>query len=528
MFSIQSRCHPLLVGLLLGVLCLCVSALAQESNPIDVAVKRSLISLVIDLQNKLDQQLAGNQAAFHPQGPINPALKALGRPIDTSLSSSVPAQGLLNFKARVVHEHGSSDWTLSVLDDGQIVAYSYSISALPEQTPITPSVNAHARVTPGPASNDAEILGGFASVFRRSLDFARPPSATNQPGSEPATQPPSRPTVDPRVVDFLVASTRKQIEQPSTENASYSGERAPLTYGAASVRIPDDHKIGRIELPSSWKLFGINLWSTSPDEHKHFIIKRVVSLSEDEFDRVIKTKSAHTALIFIHGFNTTFEDGLYRNAQIVWDLQYQGLSILFTWASRGEITDYIYDKDSAYLARQSFISLLEKLKRDYAIEQVNVLAHSMGNVIAVDRLANYAKTSNPVQIAHLLMAAPDIDRDQFVALVPEAKAIVGGMTLYASSADRAMMASWALAGGVPRAGDVPPEGPVVLPDLETIDVSAVGDDILGLNHNVFAASRDVVEDISALLQQNKPSPRLAQIHAAPEPPAPPQYWRYVP
>ena len=50
-----------------------------------------------------------------------------------------------------------------------------------------------------------------------------------------------------------------------------------------------------------------------------------------------------------------------------------------------------------------------------------------------------------------------------------------------------------------------------LPNLETIDVSAVGDDILGLNHNVFAASRDVMEDISALLKQNKPSPRLAQI-----------------
>ena len=31
-------------------------------------------------------------------------------------------------------------------------------------------------------------------------------------------------------------------------------------------------------------------------------------------------------------FNTTFTDSLYRLAQIVWDLQYKGLPIAFSWA----------------------------------------------------------------------------------------------------------------------------------------------------------------------------------------------------
>ena len=64
-----------------------------------------------------------------------------------------------------------------------------------------------------------------------------------------------------------------------------------------------------------------------------------------------------------------------------------GLSVLFTWASRGDVADYIYDKESAYNARAAFISLLQKLKHDYGIEQINVLAHSMGNLIALDALA---------------------------------------------------------------------------------------------------------------------------------------------
>jgi hypothetical protein len=70
------------------------------------------------------------------------------------------------------------------------------------------------------------------------------------------------------------------------------------------------------------------------------------------------------------------------------------------------------------------------------------------------------------------------------------------LTLYASSADRTMTFSRSLAGGIARAGDVPAGGPIVFPNLETIDVTAVGDDIFGLNHNVFAPSREVLHDIS--------------------------------
>jgi esterase/lipase superfamily enzyme/Tfp pilus assembly protein PilF len=341
-----------------------------------------------------------------------------------------------------------------------------------------------------------------------------------------ALPPPPAPNGDPRVVQVLFASTRQEIAATPGNTVSFNGERAALSFGAASVRIPPDHKIGHIERPSTWSLFGIT-FSWAPNERDHFIIKQVVSLSENSFDQAARGKGIKTALVFVHGFNTTFEDSLYRDAQIAWDLQYSGLSVLFTWASRGNVADYIYDKESAYLAREAFITLLEKLKRDYGIEQINVLAHSMGNLIAVDALANYARTSNPVQIAHLVMAAPDVDRDQFLALVPVARAIVGGMTMYASSADRALVASRELAGGVPRAGDVPAGGPIVLPNVETIDVTAMGEDIFGLNHSVFADSRDVMEDISALIRLNLPPPRLVQIRPVPDPPAAALYWRYV-
>jgi esterase/lipase superfamily enzyme len=506
---------------------------SAQTIGIDTTVKQSLVTLIAELQSKIGRQAAGDQSAYFPQGQINPSLLSLGQPLDVLLSAPVAAQGLFNFNARVIHQNGTSEWSLGTLNTGQIAAYTFAISAIRQSGSFT------SQIFGGPNSmfnNPSAIFrgGGLAGVAPLPHSYFDQPAfnAGPQPSVAPSTpipvsEAPPPPTVDKRVVEFLFASTRQAIAPSPTTGVSYSGERAQLSFGATSVRIPKDHKVGHIELPGSWSLFGLTLWtfSTSPDER--FVIKRVVPFSEDTFDQIARAKGTHAALVFIHGFNTTFEDALYRNAQIMWDLQYTGLSVLFTWASRGEVQDYLYDKDSALIARQAFLALLQKLKND-GIDQINVLAHSMGNVIALDALASYAQTSNPIQIARVVMAAPDVDRDEFTALAPMAKTIAGGMTLYASSADKAMILSRALAGGIPRAGDVPTDGPIVLPDIETIDVTNVGDEIFGLNHNVFAGSRNVLDDISLLLRLNLPSPRLSQIRPVPDPPLVARYWKYAP
>jgi len=169
------------------------------------------------------------------------------------------------------------------------------------------------------------------------------------------------------------------------------------------------------------------------------------------------------------------------------------------------------------------------LEQNYGIEEVNVIAHSMGNLVVLDALSNYAQTTNPTKIGELIMAAPDVDKDQFVQMVPEVHKITKGMTLYASSADKALALSRVPA-RVPRAGDVPAGGPIVLPDLETVDVTAVGDEIFGLNHSEFATNRMVMDDIKLILStgMRPPSSRLSQIRAFPELPALPRYWRYAP
>lgn len=331
-------------------------------------------------------------------------------------------------------------------------------------------------------------------------------------------------------MDFLYVTTRKSLNQNGATSVTYLGERSPeLSFGAASVRVPEDHKIGRIELPIKWSLLGYTIYEGSFSEDKHFAIRKVAPLTAEQWGRLATAKSPQKqALIFVHGYNTSFEDALYRNAQIIWDLQYPGLSVLFSWASAGNAADYFYDRDSAYLARDGFVKVLRLLRETYHFEKVDVIAHSMGNLVVLDALSNYARTSNPVKIGQLIMAAPDVDRDQFVQMEPDVRKITEGMTLYASSADKALALS-RIPARAPRAGDVPSDdGPIVLPDMETIDVTAIGDEIFGLNHTEFATNRAIIDDIKLLISTGMRPPRLAQIRGIPDLPAIPKYWRYVP
>jgi len=107
---------------------------AQAPPTLDTTVKQSLLSLIVDLQTKIDRQGAGDQSAFFPQGPINPALKSVGRPIEILLSVPVAAQGLLNFNGRVIHENGTSEWHLSAFNTGEIVTYAFAISRVGSPT----------------------------------------------------------------------------------------------------------------------------------------------------------------------------------------------------------------------------------------------------------------------------------------------------------------------------------------------------------------------------------------------------------
>jgi esterase/lipase superfamily enzyme len=331
-----------------------------------------------------------------------------------------------------------------------------------------------------------------------------------------------------RRVSLLFATTRKVSEQP---DEIFSGEReTELThYGRANVRIPEDRRLGEVRLPFELKVLSMSLFRQTTNPRRHFVLQQCEVMPKQEWLEAVRSSEQKEALVFVHGFNVTFLEAVYRCAQIAWDIRYEGIPILFSWASRGLMREYIYDQGSALDARERFIALLSDLC-DAGVTKVHILAHSMGNFAALEALANYDYGKKPLGLGEVLMAAPDVDRDHYGKVAPKVRVATDGMTLYASAADWAMTASNIAAGHISRAGDVPSTGLVLVDRVDSIDATAVGTDIFGLNHGTYAEKKSILNDIKLLLTHGikPPDKRSAEIRGMPEGERPSKWWRYIP
>ena len=215
--------------------------------------------------------------------------------------------------------------------------------------------------------------------------------------------------------------------------------------------------------------------------------------------------------MFVHGFNTSFDAALYRTAQISYDLKFDGAPFVYSWPSGGKVASYTYDKGSAEQAEPHLAEFLKMVVKESGAKSISLIAHSMGNELLL-RVLERARPVAPegVVISQVILAAPDVDRDKFDNIAREITDFAKGVTLYAAANDRALSYSGKFWGGVPRAGDVPKGGPLVVPGVDTIDVTAVSTDSLGLNHSGYAENNELLKDIGLLIQTGKRPPDLRE------------------
>jgi esterase/lipase superfamily enzyme len=297
-------------------------------------------------------------------------------------------------------------------------------------------------------------------------------------------------------IGFYFATCRKAT---SEEDGWFGAERAPEnTYGAAAVHVPPERKFGSLKRPFKLSVFSLKIYEQKENPSKHFMVEQVEAVSLEDWRQSVSEQPGNEALIFVHGFNTTFEDSVFRAGQIFWDLKYDGVRVLFSWASAGEVRDYVYDQGSALVGATHFRTLLNELAVS-GITDVKIIAHSMGNYMLVDALHGHMDELGSASIKELMMAAPDVDQDHFIDRMPALCEAIPGLTLYASKYDKALLASMELAGGVARAGYVTGQGPVLVEGIDTIDVSEIGEEIFGLGHGAFASRPSVLNDIALII-----------------------------
>ncbi len=290
-------------------------------------------------------------------------------------------------------------------------------------------------------------------------------------------------------VTMLVATTRKPSEDPGK---LFTGDRGTaISLNSVDVSIPPDRnrKIGEVQWPSRMP----------PNPQKEFAVTQVAKVQSEgqAFDWYRKNRNTkHQVVIFVHGFNNTYADAVFRFAQIVHDSGTDAVPILFTWPSRGRVFDYLYDKESANFSRRALEDLILQAVKSPDVDDVTILAHSMGGWLAAEALRGVAmrEQSIPAKVKNVVLASPDIDIDvfrrQFTEMGPKRPHFV----ILTSTRDKALeMSSW-LSGGVSRVGgsDLRPYGPL-LDELgvSVIDTSAITtNDPLG--HNAFADSPEIV------------------------------------
>lgn len=286
---------------------------------------------------------------------------------------------------------------------------------------------------------------------------------------------------------ILVATTR---ERAQVTGEIFSGARGDgLSFASVDVTIPAVHVSGRLEQPRS---------GARRDASQHFAAGQIAIFPEsDSFSSALRESIARTdgrVLVFVHGYRTPFDGSAYRAAQIIHDSGYKGTPVLFSWASTGRTVDYIYDNNSATIARDGLEQTL-RLLRNAGAKRIDIVAHSMGNWLTMEALRQIVIADDKDiadSLGDVILASPDIDVDVFKSQLQRIGQRERPFFVLVSRDDRALLVSSIIAGNRPRVGDYDKDTDLASLGVIVVDVSALssGD---RLNHARFADNPVLVQ-----------------------------------
>jgi len=256
--------------------------------------------------------------------------------------------------------------------------------------------------------------------------------ASVSPFSEPTRADASALGKDPTL---LVVTTRK----PSGPVAPFFGsDRGNLTFAEAQMSPPGRGIAGQVSsvVNGDWAVLGVSN-RTSNDAERAFA----------------EAANGRDVLLYVHGYNETFESAARSASQLSHSLEFQGRTAMFSWPSGGKLFDYAYDRESALWSRDGFVQALKALVANPTVGRIHIVAHSMGTFLTLEGLRELRESADVyARIGSVILASPDIDIDAFEQTVSKLGPLARRMTLIIDPGDRALAISARLAGGVARAG----------------------------------------------------------------------------
>ena len=301
-------------------------------------------------------------------------------------------------------------------------------------------------------------------------------ACSGRPGPELLAPMPAPRVEGARSVTVHVVTTR--ADAPDMPFAFGRGRAGAPQYAEFDISIPPGHQPGQIEWPER-----------TADPAKSFVTVGQRRMGGQEFARGVADE--HVGL-YVHGYNTSFQEALYRLAQLSADAHLAGTPVLFSWPSEAHVAAYMADRDGADYSRSALANLLQQLTAGAKPgDTVSVLAHSMGARLMMEALRELNMTGRGAVIDRLdiILAAPDIDVDLFHEQLAALRPMKRQITVLVSSDDRALKVSSRLAAGRPRLGLADVRDPEIQQGAQQAGITIV--DITALPKGDSAHSRYV-------------------------------------
>ena len=241
------------------------------------------------------------------------------------------------------------------------------------------------------------------------------------------------------------------------------------------VSVPPDREMG--EIAEHWG---------EPDPTRDFMVRSADRYSDAGAFRgglaqalAALSPNEREVAVYIHGFNNTFADGLYRSAQIGHDFSLPGLTAHFSWPSAARPVGYAYDRDSALFARDA----LEQFLRQIALAGANriiLVAHSLGTALTMETLRQLRIGGDTLVIPRLrgvILMSPDIDIEVFRAQAHRIEPLPQPFVIFSSRRDRLLLISAGITGQRDRLGSLDSIDEIADLDITVIDVSNIEDSL---------------------------------------------------
>jgi esterase/lipase superfamily enzyme len=284
---------------------------------------------------------------------------------------------------------------------------------------------------------------------------------------------------------LLVATNRKPVSGGRV-SPWFGPERARLSVARAKLTPPDGGRFSMAAVGlADWSLVGVE----------------PVPQMRDLF---APSPRPRDVLIYVHGFNQTFETAALDAARLSDGIRFRGESMVFAWPSKAKLFDYGYDRESAMWSRDALEQVFAGLIGNPGVGRVYVVAHSIGTMVTLESLRQiYARHRGAAveRVGAVIFASPDIDMDVFSSSVERIGPLAGKITVVTSTDDRALAVSGWIAGGTARVGAAEQDKLKRL-GLNVVDASGQGWGLV--NHDRFL-SNDIVRQVIRRAVEGRPT-----------------------